>query len=63
MVEAKLNSLIEFSCADVSCSDSKDDFKILDDTIAIIERITSDTKTSIIVKPLLFINKKSFRFI
>ena len=31
MVEAKLNSLIEFSCADVSCSDSKDDFKILDD--------------------------------
>ena len=55
MLEARLSSFIDSSCSEVILSVSRDDLRILDEITAIIANITSETRTSINVKPFLFI--------
>ena len=51
MLEARLSSFIDSSCSEVILSVSRDDLRILDEITAIIANITSETRTSINVKP------------
>ena len=55
VIEEKFSFLADWSLADEMRYVSKDDCRIFDERIAIIERMIKDTKTSISVKPFFIL--------